>query len=284
MGTNWFRPISLEEALELRMTYPDAYLLCGATHLMTQPRTSLSQYTRFIDLSCVEQLYGCHTEERVIQVGAAFSYARAADFLASTVPALAQACRSVGTPQVRNKGTLGGAVALSLPNADLPPALLAVGAEVVLTSIVGSRVLPIEAWVCEPPQTSLQPDEIITALRFPRDQGPQAYHRLGRRAAFCFPEVAAAIAIDAALPSPYVRIAMTVGTGAFRLLHAEQFATEALSMMGTEPPEEIGMEFYGIVEETLAAHSAEIPEVVRTSAAAVAVRTLQEVWSDGDHL
>src|SRR5262245_13458051 len=117
-----------------------------------------------------------------VVLGAGISYTTLLDpVLAGLLPALAQASRTVGSPQIRNTGTVGGNLGTASPAGDTLPVLVALDATVELASAAGRRRMPVAAFVTGPKQTALAPGELVAAVRVPAARGPQEFLKIGVR-------------------------------------------------------------------------------------------------------
>src|SRR4029079_16840545 len=116
--------------------------------------------------------------------------------LAGLRPALAQAARTVGSPQIRNAGTLGGNLATASPAGDTLPVLEALGAEVELASLGGTRRLPLSELLIGPKRTALVPGEVIVAVRVPAPRGGQEFLKVGARNAMVIAICNLALVVD----------------------------------------------------------------------------------------
>ncbi len=101
--------------------------------------------------------------------------------LAASLPALAEASRTVGSPQIRNRGTIGGNLGTASPAGDALPPLLVEGAEVECASVRGSRRVPLGEFVTGVKRTVLEPDELITAVWLRPSGAPQTFMKIGPR-------------------------------------------------------------------------------------------------------
>jgi CO/xanthine dehydrogenase FAD-binding subunit len=132
-----------------------------------------------------------------VRLGAGLTYAEAVQgALAEELPALAQAARTVGSPQIRNRGTIGGNLGTCSPAGDALPPLVALGAEVELASVGGTRTLPIVDFMLGPKRSALRPDELIVAVRPDARGGPQAFMKVGPRNAMVIAVVSLALVVD----------------------------------------------------------------------------------------
>ena len=120
-----------------------------------------------LDLTRVEELSRWDADDGWLRIGAGVTYTRAIEELGDRLPGLAMASRTVGSPQIRNRGTIGGNLGSSSPAGDALPPLYASFAEVELESVRGSRRVPVEEFITGPKQNVLEPDELIAAVWMP---------------------------------------------------------------------------------------------------------------------
>ena len=116
--------------------------------------------------------------------------------LAEAFPALAEASRTVGSPQIRNRGTIGGNLGTASPAGDALPPLLVRGAEVELASVRGARTLPLTEFLVGPKRNALEPDELVTAVRVPAGPGSETFMKVGPRNAMVIAVVSLALRVD----------------------------------------------------------------------------------------
>ena len=117
----------------------------------------------------------------MIRLGAGVSYTRIIAELGGLLPGLAMAARTVGSPQIRNRGTVGGNLGAASPAGDCHPVLLASGAAVEATSAGGRRLIPVAGFFTGPKRNALADDELITAVLIPVAPGPQQFAKVGTR-------------------------------------------------------------------------------------------------------
>jgi CO/xanthine dehydrogenase FAD-binding subunit len=197
------RPADLAEALALRRDV-DCLPLAGGTDVMVELNFDRRRPEAILDLTDVAELRGVDSAGDRIRLGAATTYVRLQG-LADVVPGLALAARTVGSPQIRNRGTIGGNLGAASPAGDCHPPLLASRAELVLQSAEGVRQVPIDDFFLGPKQSALRPDELIVAIELPRPRGPQQFAKVGTRNAMVIAVCSFALSLDAD--------ARTVGTG-----------------------------------------------------------------------
>ncbi|MGA0597680.1 FAD binding domain-containing protein [Enterovirga sp. CN4-39] len=191
-------PRSLDEALALRAAHPEAVIISGGTDIMVQMNFRRLRPAAMLNLAEVPELRGWSLDGDVVRIGAALTYTELqAPDLARLLPALAEAARSVGSPQIRNRGTIGGNLGTASPAGDALPPLLVNGAEVELASVRGRRSVPLKSFLLGPRRNGLAADEIITAVTAGTG-GRQTFLKVGPRNAMVISVVSLAIRIDEA--------------------------------------------------------------------------------------
>jgi CO/xanthine dehydrogenase FAD-binding subunit len=175
------RPQHWPEALAMRARYPAALPIAGGTGVMSALQRTTERPPQLLDLSRVRTFRDWWVTPDWVRLAPGLSYTELAERLAGPLPGLASAAAQVGSRQVRNLGTIGGALGLAAPAGDLHPVLLAAGAEIELSSARASRWVSAGRFYRGPGRTELAPDELITAVRLPRPAGRQKFLRIGRR-------------------------------------------------------------------------------------------------------
>ncbi len=177
----FLQPESWQEALEMKAAHPEAVPIHGGTDVMVELNFDRERPEHILDLTRVPELREWGWENGRLRVGAGVTYTRAIEGLSAPLPGLAIASRTVGSPQIRNRGTIGGNIASSSPAGDALPPLYASDAEVELASTEGTRIVPIEEFVTGPKKNVLEPNELISAFCVPEAGGPQQYSKIGTR-------------------------------------------------------------------------------------------------------
>src|SRR5579864_8046529 len=153
-------PRSLDEALRLRAEVPGAVPIEGGTDLMVELNFDRRRPEAMLNLNEVPELKGWSRENGTLRLGAGLTYAEIEHSkLASLLPALAEASRTVGSPQIRNRGTIGGNLGTASPAGDALPPLLIENAEVELMSIRGSRRMSVQDFLIGVKRNALAEDE-----------------------------------------------------------------------------------------------------------------------------
>jgi CO/xanthine dehydrogenase FAD-binding subunit len=177
----FLRPADLREALEIKGAHPEAVPIFGGTDVMVDLNFDRERPEAIVDLTRVPEIREWGREDGRLRVGAGMTYARAIVELGDALPGLAMASRTVGSPQIRNRGTVGGNLGSASPAGDALPPLYASDAEVEVASATGTRRIPVEEFVTGPKRNDLRPDELITAFVVAEAEGPQQYAKIGPR-------------------------------------------------------------------------------------------------------
>ena len=220
-------PTSLDDAVSMLVDAPDALVLAGGTDAMVEINMGHRQPpTRVIAVNRVAELrsWTFQPETATVRIGAAVTYAELMEPpLADLVPALAQAARTVGSPQIRHAGTLGGNLGTCSPAGDGLPVLAALDAVVHLAGPAGERSMPIAEFMVGVKRNARRPDELIAGVTLPVLDGYQGYTKVGVRNAMVIALATACIAVDG--PGRSVRLAIgSVATTILRCGDAEAVA------------------------------------------------------------
>jgi carbon-monoxide dehydrogenase medium subunit len=180
--TAYTRASSLAEALAA--IRDGAKPIAGGQSLIPMMRLRLAAPESLVDLGGCGELRGIREEAGQIVIGAMTRHREvaASPLVRQGCAAIADAAAGIGSPAVRNRGTIGGSLAHADPHADLPAALLAVGGEVTVRSSSGTRTIAAADLVVDYLTTSLAEDELIVDVRLPADAGQSAYAKFHRRA------------------------------------------------------------------------------------------------------
>lgn len=223
------RPRSLAEALDALASEPEAHLLAGGTDFMVEVNFGHRRPESVVALRRVEELAGWERRdgEIVLRAGLTYTEMEREPELVAALPALAAAARTVGSPQIRNAGTLGGNLGTASPAGDTLPLLAALDARVVLAGPKGDRVVPLDEFVVGVKQTAIAPGEIIREVVMPAVEGPQQFLKVGTRNAMVISVAGCAVVVDTA--SRWVRCGLgSVGPVPIRPVEAEQFVSGAI--------------------------------------------------------
>lgn len=216
-------PASLDEALTGLAERPGAQLLAGGTDFMVEVNFGHRRPTDVVVLDRLAELKEWSHQAGEVRIGAGVTYARLREpGLAALVPALAEAARTVGSPQIRAAGTIGGNLATCSPAGDTLPVLSALDATVELASVRGRRHLSVHEFMVGVKRTALAPDELVVSVTVPVLDGWQGFAKVGVRNAMVISMVGACLATDRRGRS--VRLAMgAVGPTMLRATAAEEW-------------------------------------------------------------
>ena len=190
-------PRSLAEALRLKAEQPDAVPIQGGTDVMIDLNFDRARPELLLNLNEVAELRGWSRENGTLRLGSGLTYTEAMqELLANELPALAEASRTVGSPQIRNRGTIGGNLGTASPAGDALPPLLVGGAEVEVASMRGSRRVPLGEFLIGPKRSALADDELIVAVRVRPSGQPQTFMKVGPRNAMVIAVVSLAVVAD----------------------------------------------------------------------------------------
>ncbi len=276
----FLQPSDWRGALEARAAHPGARAIWGGTDVMAELNFARSRPDALLDLTHVRELTAWETQDGWIRLGAGVTYARVIDELSARLPGLALASRTVGSPQIRNRGTIGGNLGSSSPAGDALPPLYASGAEVELASASGTRRVPVAEFVVGPKRNILAPEELIAAAWIPAATGPQQFAKVGTRNAMVIAVCSFALSlgersvgtcIGSAAPTPR------------RAAAAEAFAADELDWDGRTPA---GENLLARFSELVAGAASPIDDVRGTAAyrthalGVLAQRCLSWAWEE----
>lgn len=225
---DFLQPRELAEALAIRAQRPDAVAIRGGTDVMVELNFDRGRPGALLDLGRLDELDGWDRDGDTIRLGAGLPYRRIVDELAAQLPALAMASRTVGSPQIRNRGTVGGNLGSASPAGDAHPPLLVSGAEIEVASVGGRRRIPATEFYQGVKRSALAADELIVAVHLPVAAGPQQFAKVGTRNAMVIAVCSLAFALDPAAE----RVRVALGSAAptpRRCAEAEEFLTAELS-------------------------------------------------------
>jgi CO/xanthine dehydrogenase FAD-binding subunit len=187
-------PQTLDEALRLKSEQPDAWPIQGGTDVMVALNFDRGRPAALLNLNEVAELRGFTREDGALRLGSGLTYAEIEHGeLKDVLPALAEASRTVGSPQIRNRGTIGGNLGTSSPAGDALPPLLIEDAEVECTSVRGTRRIALGDFLTGVKRNALEPDELITAVWLTPSNAPQTFMKIGPRNAMVIAVVSLAV-------------------------------------------------------------------------------------------
>ncbi|TDC86485.1 xanthine dehydrogenase family protein subunit M [Nonomuraea deserti] len=278
---DFLRPTTWEEALAAKADRPEAVPIQGGTDVMVELNFDVRRPAALLDLGQVAELRAWGMVGGFCRVGAGVPYTTIIEELGGPLPGLAQASRTVGSPQIRNRGSVGGNLGAASPAGDSHPPLLAADAVVEVESRDrGVRMVPATAFYLGVKRSALEPDELIRAVHVRPATGPQYFSKVGTRNAMVIAVCSFAIALH-----PGER---RVGTGLGSAAPTPRRAYEAEELLAREldwqaPLDPALLRRFG---ELCAAAAAPIDDVRGTAAYRVhaigvmARRTLTWAWND----
>jgi CO/xanthine dehydrogenase FAD-binding subunit len=283
---DFLQPTTWAEALAMKAAHPEAVPIAGGTDVMVEINFDRRRPASLIDLTHIAELAEWGQDGEQLRIGAGVTYTRLIAELGDRLPGLAIASRTVGSPQIRNRGTVGGNLGSSSPAGDAHPPLLASGAIVELASVAGTRRLPAHEFFVGPKHNALRKDELIAAFLIEPAKGPQQFSKVGTRNAMVIAVCSFALAID----SERRRIGTGIGSAAptpVTAPAAEQFLAGVLDERGLwespNPLEESALARFG---ELVASSAKPIDDIRGTAAyrrhalAVMARRTFVWAWNE----
>ena len=279
---NFLQPSTWAEALATKAAHPEAVPIAGGTDVMVEINLDHKRPETVMDLTRVADLTEWATEDRLVRVGAGVTYARIIDELGDRMPGLAMASRTVGSPQIRNRGTVGGNLGTASPAGDAHPPLLAAEALVELASASGTRRVPVREFFTGPKRNAARKDELIAAFLIEPATGPQTFSKVGTRNAMVIAVCSFALALDAGRRRVRTGIG-SAGPTPLPAREAEEFLEGELDWENRRPPSDATVARFG---ELVAAAAKPIDDVRGTAAyrrhalSVMARRSLGWAWQD----
>jgi CO/xanthine dehydrogenase FAD-binding subunit len=188
-------PDTWEQALAMKAAQPEAVPIAGGTDLMVALNFDRARPQAILDLTRVPELRDWEADGGRLRIGGGVTYTRLIEELGERLPGLAIAARTVGSPQIRNRGTVGGNLGTASPAGDGLPPLYVSDAEVELASATGIRRLPVAEFVTGPKRQAAREDELIAAFHLPAATGPQQFAKIGTRNAMVIAVCSLSLAI-----------------------------------------------------------------------------------------
>jgi CO/xanthine dehydrogenase FAD-binding subunit len=188
-------PDSWEQALAAKAAHPGALPIAGGTDVMVALNFDRARPQAMLDLTRVPELRDWSADDGHLRIGAGVTYTRLIDELGDRLPGLAIASRTVGSPQIRNRGTVGGNLGTASPAGDGLPPLYVCDAEVELASTTGTRRIPVVDFVTGPKRNAARDDELIAAFHLPAATGAQQFAKIGTRNAMVIAVCSLSLAI-----------------------------------------------------------------------------------------
>jgi len=249
-SVDFVAPTSWEDALAEKAARPESVPIAGGTDLMVELNAGRTRPAALLDLTRVDALAGWSRHDGLLRIGAGVPYARVVAELGRLAPGLAAAARTVGSPQIRNRGTVGGNLGSASPAGDAHPPLLAAGAVVEVASVRGRRRIPVGEFFTGVKRSALAPDELIAGVELPVAPGPQEFAKVGTRNAMVIAVCSVAVGLDP--------VAGRVGTGLGSVAPTPRRAREAEAFLAAELADRGLWESRGDLPEPLAVRFGEL--------------------------
>ncbi|HLH46409.1 MAG TPA: xanthine dehydrogenase family protein subunit M [Acidimicrobiales bacterium] len=279
-------PRTWADALAAKAEHPEALPIAGGTDVMVDINFDRRRPEALLDLTRVDELRDWAREDGLLRVGAGVSYTRIIEDLHDDLPGLAVASRTVGSPQIRNRGTVGGNLGSASPAGDAHPPLLAGDAVVEVESVRGRRLIPIDEFFTGVKRNALEPDELISAFLVRPAPGPEEFAKVGTRNAMVIAVVSFAIAFDPERRQVRTGIGSAAPTPR-RATDAERWLEVELSAAGLwEAPRPLGDHVIAQFSELVSSAASPIDDVRGRAAyrhhalGVLARRTLAWAWDD----
>src|SRR6266571_7452630 len=278
----FLQPTTWPEALEMKAAHPESLPIAGGTDVLDELNFDRQRPPAILDLTRIAELEEWGTDGPLLRVGAAVTYTRIIDELSDRLPGLAMASRTVGSPQIRNRGTVGGNLGSASPAGDAHPPLLASAALVELASRAGTRRMPARDFFTGPKRNAARKDELIAAFLIEPATGPQTFSKVGTRNAMVIAVCSFALALDAGRRRVRTGIG-SAGPTPLPASEAEQFIEGELDWDGRQPPSDAAVARFG---ELAAAAAKPIDDVRGTAAyrrhalSVMARRSLGWAWQE----
>ena len=239
-------PRNVDELVEVFQNHPSAKLLAGGTDFMVEVNLHGRKPETMISLRHVKELseWSVRTSQARITIGAGVPYAEMeVGEIARLVPALAQAARTVGSPQIRAAGTLGGNLGTCSPAGDSLPVLAALGATIHIIGPEGNRDIEFADFMVGVKKNCLQPSEFVHSVSMPIVDGWQGYAKVGTRNAMVISTASACLVRDS--DEGFVSIALgSVGPTVIRAHNAEAWLMKTTSLRtGAQLEASVAQEF-----------------------------------------
>jgi CO/xanthine dehydrogenase FAD-binding subunit len=277
----FLQPSTWSEALQMKSAHPQAMPIWGGTDVMVEINLDHQRPAAILDLTRIHELTEWGVIGDLLRVGAGVTYTRIIEDLGDRLPGLAMASRTVGSPQIRNRGTVGGNLGTASPAGDAHPPLLACNAIVELAARSGTRRVPAREFFVGPKKNAMRPDELIAAFLIEPARGPQQFSKVGTRNAMVIAVCSFAFALDFSRR----RVGTGIGSAGPTPLvaeEAEKFLADEVDWEGRGPLSDAAAKRFG---DLVAAAARPIDDIRGTAAyrhralSVMAQRTLKWAWA-----
>jgi len=193
---DFLQPTTWADALAAKAERPEAVPIAGGTDLMVGLNFGQPPPPALLDLTRLPELAEWDRDGGTVRIGAGVTYRSVVADLAGLCPGLAAASRTVGSPQIRNRATIGGNLGTASPAGDAHPPLLVEDATVEIGSSRGVRTLPLTEFFLGPKRNALAEDELVLAVRIDPSGEPQTFMKVGPRNAMVIAVCSLAVGVD----------------------------------------------------------------------------------------
>lgn len=192
------KPNTVEEAVELLHQYKEkGKIIAGGTDLVIEIKNHKADFEALIDVSSIKEMSFINVKDNTVEIGAATTFTEIAEskLLSNRLAGLKEASHSVGSPQIRNKGTIGGNICNGSPAADTVPPLLALDAIAVIRSKDGEREILVEELFLDKGKVALRDDELLVSIKFenPGENQVLSFSKLGLRKALAISRICTSV-------------------------------------------------------------------------------------------
>lgn len=189
---------TLKEAVELLSQYESSKIIAGGTDIVIQIYEKRIHPKALIDISKVDELKKIEEKDDYIEIGAGVTYTdiMESSLFEGNLKGFKKACSLVGSPQIRNRGTIGGNIVNASPAADSIPPLIALESTLILVSKRGKREVKIQDYFSHGKTFGIREDELLTAIRFRKPKGVLTFAKLGLRKALAISRISISALVD----------------------------------------------------------------------------------------
>ena len=203
VSCQFFAPQKIKEALETLFHYgKEIRVIAGGTDLLIQYYDRLYEISNWLDLKNIEELKDIRIHKNQIEIGAMVTHTQLekSQDIKKYFPILGQAAADIGSPQIRNRGTVGGNIVNASPAGDLLAPLIAYGAQFKLQSNLGEKIVPAEEFFIGPKKTILEPTQLLTRtiLPLPSKKTYGCWIKVGKRKALIIATITLALVVEMA--------------------------------------------------------------------------------------
>ncbi|MFA5523837.1 MAG: xanthine dehydrogenase family protein subunit M [Tissierellales bacterium] len=195
------KPNTVEDAIELLNQYKEkGKIIAGGTDLVIEIKNRKTDFEALIDVSSIEEMSFVTVEGDIVEIGAATTFTEIveSDLLGNRLAGLKEAAHSIGSPQIRNKGTIGGNICNGSPAADIVPPLLVLDAVAVIRSKTGEREVLVEKFFVDKGKVALKDDELLVSIKFKKPSPNQvlSFSKLGLRKALAISRICTSVFVE----------------------------------------------------------------------------------------